>query len=484
MAYDPESDIDQETADLILQLQLEDACLYFETSKGKSRERTDEEIAFQMQQEDLRNASNLAEDKRMAMSFYFAVQADGQAIANSEMEEKIAARDRELARNWRNDDQPVTTEEPQPDIDPDYLDNEILETLQALHMSGFCGYIEVDDTTSDNAESSACAAKQAPRKITPMHHCVACREETESYNILRAPCSHQYCRSCLEELFEAAINDESLFPPRCCRQPFVFNATRIFLKSDLVKRFEKKRIEFETPNRTYCYSPDCSAFIHPSNIHDNIATCPECLFTTCTFCKERAHTGDCPNDTAMQQLLETAQENGWQRCYSCWRVVELQHGCNHITCRCGAQFCYNCGGRWRTCECAEWNQHRLLARAYEIIDRDAIDPAVHALADAAQARPVPEPAAAVEPVRVLDDDDDDDEEEEEEEEEDINGRMGRMLQELVQELLENHECDHHQWRFIPGSHTCEECYHRLPQYIFECRQCRLRACWRCRRNRL
>lgn len=185
MAYDPEN-IDQETADLILQLQLEDASLYFETSKGKSRELTDEEIAFWMQQEDLQNTSNLAKDKRMAISFYFAVQADGQAIADSEMEDKIAARDRELARNWRNDDQPVT-KETQPGIDPDYLDDEILEKLQALYMSGFCGYFKADVASSDHAESSTWAAKRAPSKTTPMHHCVTCREETEFYNILQAP---------------------------------------------------------------------------------------------------------------------------------------------------------------------------------------------------------------------------------------------------------------------------------------------------------
>lgn len=42
------------------------------------------------------------------------------------------------------------------------------------------------------------------------------------------------------------------------------------------------------------------------------------------------HTGDCLNDPATQQLLAVAQENGWQRCYSYWRMGELEIGCNHI----------------------------------------------------------------------------------------------------------------------------------------------------------
>lgn len=27
-------------------------------------------------------------------------------------------------------------------------------------------------------------------------------------------------------------------------------------------------------------------------------------------------------------------------------VVERNQGCPHMTCKCGAQFCYNCGGKW------------------------------------------------------------------------------------------------------------------------------------------
>lgn len=127
------------------------------------------------------------------------------------------------------------------------------------------------------------------------------------------------------------MNDESLFLPRCCGQPIMTSIARIFLKSDLIKDYEKKKIEFETPNRTYRYYSWCSAFIATSNIEDEVASCSDCGRTTCINCKERAHTGDCPNDPSLHLLLETARENGWQRCYSCWRMVELDHGCNHMT---------------------------------------------------------------------------------------------------------------------------------------------------------
>lgn len=60
-------------------------------------------------------------------------------------------------------------------------------------------------------------------------------------------------------------------------------------------------------------------------------TCPSCEKTTCTTCKSAAHTGDCLDDTALQQLLDTAGNEQWQRCYKCHHLVELEQGCKHIT---------------------------------------------------------------------------------------------------------------------------------------------------------
>lgn len=37
---------------------------------------------------------------------------------------------------------------------------------------------------------------------------------------------------------------------------------RIFLKSELVQQYYSKNIEFETPNRRYCYFAICTAIIN------------------------------------------------------------------------------------------------------------------------------------------------------------------------------------------------------------------------------
>lgn len=62
-------------------------------------------------------------------------------------------------------------------------------------------------------------------------------------------------------------------------------------------------------------------------------------------------------------------------------------------------------------------------------------------------------------------------------------RNDRIAQ-AVEYLRTHHACTHNKWHFRKGRHQCEECRHTLKEYIFECRQCSLQACNRCRRNRL
>ncbi|KAL3454437.1 hypothetical protein BJX65DRAFT_301077 [Aspergillus insuetus] len=191
-------------------------------------------------------------------------------------------------------------------------------------------FAKPDYPEPDEPESSAWAAGRKPEPVR-LSRCVACQDEVNVFDIATLPCGHEYCRSCVTELFELSLTNESLFPPRCCRATIDLDLARIFLTDELVQGYEKKKIEFETPDRTYCHSKTCSAFIPPAFIKRNVATCPQCRFTTCKSCKARAHTGDCPTDTELKSLLDIAKRQGWQRCFSCWRIVELLHGCNHIT---------------------------------------------------------------------------------------------------------------------------------------------------------
>jgi hypothetical protein len=184
---------------------------------------------------------------------------------------------------------------------------------------------------SSTPESSTRAASRMTVATTPPKSCTACGDNFAPHDLARVPCRHEYCRTCLEQLFTQSLKDETYFPPRCDKQEIPMYLVRRYLPAALVKEFEARYEELSTKIRTYCHEKTCSAFVPLRSIAGDTATCPKCRKRTCTICKAETHLGDCPQDEALRLLLEAAGNHHWQRCFQCRRVVELDIGCNHIT---------------------------------------------------------------------------------------------------------------------------------------------------------
>jgi len=45
-------------------------------------------------------------------------------------------------------------------------------------------------------------------------------------------------------------------------------------------------------------------------------------------------------------LKNWAKQVGAKQCKKCKFWVQKNDGCNHMTCRCGYEFCYVCGGKY------------------------------------------------------------------------------------------------------------------------------------------
>lgn len=168
-------------------------------------------------------------------------------------------------------------------------------------------------------------------KSTNSRDCTACGDTFSEMRMVRAPCAHYYCNPCMTGLFTSSMTDESLMPPRCCRQSIPLRSVAALLGPTTTRKFEGKQIEFGTPNRLYCPVKSCSAFMGPaSTIHGATRACPSCYTRVCAFCKIPQHSamvacGD-DKDAASKMLLELGQREGWKRCGSCRRLVELSQG--------------------------------------------------------------------------------------------------------------------------------------------------------------
>lgn len=135
--------------------------------------------------------------------------------------------------------------------------------------------------------------------------------------------------------------NEQLFPPRCCSQMIPTEQVLSKLTEKEKALFKLKAREYATSarERRYCPAMKCGKWIPLEKLEGQSTAqlCPYCGTAICPGCKDKAHApGKCSFDPGLTEFLELARTQGWQRCFHCGAMVELNEGCPRITCRCGA----------------------------------------------------------------------------------------------------------------------------------------------------
>lgn len=177
-----------------------------------------------------------------------------------------------------------------------------------------------------NFPNTASTSSHIPLEEYDRRECVACGEQNLPTELVAANCRHNYCRVCINELFEHALNG----PPHCCEAPIALTLAEPFLRADVIDRFVQRDVERNSRNVTYCHVSHCREPIPSSNIIGDRATCPSCGETTCSICQSGTHDGDCPEDPVLRPLMETAAREGWRRCPGCRAMIARSGGCAHM----------------------------------------------------------------------------------------------------------------------------------------------------------
>ncbi|KAF5532505.1 IBR finger domain-containing protein [Fusarium napiforme] len=227
--------MDSSSLMLAIQLQQQDLNIWEQSVKGKQREGnlTDSDLALEACRIELEAMTAQISDHALALSIARAVDADAQIIMEAQLAEEQAARDHEYALRL--------------DADPSDIGRPFGESSWSLNLGG------LGDSISGQPESSGWASS---RKAPETRECIACNDEFPPLALSQSPCSHEYCRVCLVGLVRSSLQDESLFPPKCCGPAIPVKQSRWF-SPQLVGQFQAKKLEFDTPNRTYCSEPSC-----------------------------------------------------------------------------------------------------------------------------------------------------------------------------------------------------------------------------------
>ncbi|KEQ95199.1 hypothetical protein AUEXF2481DRAFT_40468 [Aureobasidium subglaciale EXF-2481] len=205
--------------------------------------------------------------------------------------------------------------------------------------------------------------------------CIICYEDIGS-DIASLSCGHSWCIPCIMERF-SSIQNQSSWPVRCCAGYVIsFDFAKLYLSKREIQRLTPLIEELEMPyaRRTYCSNSRCSAHLPQTLNKLRNLTCHDCGTITCVVCKAVAHdTSTCPPpDASMQELLCLSHEKQWQRCGGCRQMIERDGGCSHMTCRCGYDFCFQCGGQIGSCRCARFENAYTGMMVRDTADQQAV----------------------------------------------------------------------------------------------------------------
>ena len=163
---------------------------------------------------------------------------------------------------------------------------------------------------------------------------------------------------CFDEMVKSAVESNSL-PVKCpnCGTPIHPNFIEDSIRNanpQLIDKYDKfsmnNFIQNNSDEYSSCPTPGCEYMFFFNNGEFNFL-CPLCTKHYCLNCKDEWHV----NMTCQQyrdsrdinkldkQFFDFVKGAKFKMCPRCKYWVEKNQGCNHMRCRCGADFCYLCG---------------------------------------------------------------------------------------------------------------------------------------------
>ncbi|CAN9445788.1 unnamed protein product [Alternaria alternata] len=303
--------IDDELA--ALTLQLEELGVYSEAKKGKHPidQPPDIDVAYSKFQIELQAYEDFLADQKLAQSIGAAVHSDSVVIEDLTSQDFQAREDRRFALELSNNDPEI---EAPPLSMHDHLRGEVHDWMSTVSgniaAASVVGFSD-DETEAGPAMSYVERQADTIKKLSTEFKCCTCYDRFPRASMVTAKCGDRYCVDCMKGLFMRSTKDETLYPPRCCKQNIPLDLIARHMEPSELATFELAIVEYATRKKTYCSNHDCATFIVPDRIERgmNRAVCPKCSAETCAICNHEFHAGSaCPDDPLLRQTRELARE--------------------------------------------------------------------------------------------------------------------------------------------------------------------------------
>jgi len=198
-----------------------------------------------------------------------------------------------------------------------------------------------------------------PTSSTP-RECEICFSEVSPSEAHAISCGHSFCAECWGHYLTMKINEEGQKSSHltCMGHNCGVRVDEATVEKLVAPEVFDKYMDFllkayvdDNPLLTWCPKPGCNKAIKITPGPTNVGVLCECGHLFCFQCGQESHApATCGMVTAWFIKTKDGSENAnWmlshtKLCPQCGKPVEKNGGCNHISCPCGAHFCWMCNG--------------------------------------------------------------------------------------------------------------------------------------------
>ncbi|KAJ8309325.1 hypothetical protein KUTeg_014199 [Tegillarca granosa] len=217
--------------------------------------------------------------------------------------------------------------------------------------------VEINDFLKEKQKLRDLKLEEA-RKNGELLECECCFDnECLGEDILSCNDGHLFCKECIRRSSAVVIGQGKCeFPCLTGTCGYLFslavlqNVLSANMFSIVLRRMQEEEIK-QANLEDLVSCPFCSFSTIMSNPDDKVFKClnQDCLKDSCRLCKEpnhiplRCNEVEKQGETSMRTFIETKLSEAMLRtCHKCNKRFYKEHGCNKMTCVCGASMCYVC----------------------------------------------------------------------------------------------------------------------------------------------